>query len=152
MTSFLPLISELLPMILPSSIHVVRAKDLQPKHPTVEGPVLQRQALVGKCGMCATVLTIRPHSESAIRHNSEQDAIVFLVSGSGVFLVQGGQKEGAQRNELTQGDLVFVPSWTEHQLVNETDDDAVWLLIQSGSRPVGADLTDWGGDEVFTRK
>lgn len=75
-----------------------------------------------------------------------------MVSGSGVFLVQGGQKEGAQRNELTQGDLVFVPSWTEHQLVNETDDDAVWLLIQSGSRPVGADLTDWGGDEIFTRK
>lgn len=48
-------------MILPSSIHVVRAKDLQPKHPTVEGPVLQRQALVGKCGMCATGETVLPY-------------------------------------------------------------------------------------------
>lgn len=80
------------------------------------------------------------------------DAIVFLISGTGVFLVKGGEKDGGQRNSLTKGDLVYVPPWTEHQMLNESDEDSVWLLIQNGARPVGADLKDWGGDEAFTRK
>jgi hypothetical protein len=59
-------------MVMPAATQVVRAADLAPSHPTVEGPVTQRRAVVGKCGMCATILTIRPKQNTSIRHNSEQ--------------------------------------------------------------------------------
>ena len=55
MASLLPLISELLPMVMPAPAEVTRAKDLHPVHPTVEGPVLQRDAIMDKCDkMCAS--------------------------------------------------------------------------------------------------
>ncbi|KAK8145172.1 hypothetical protein G3M48_004811 [Beauveria asiatica] len=121
MASLIPFISEILPMIMPASTHVTAAKDLRPAHPTVEGPVIRRAAVVDRCDkMCASVLTTRPRSRTPVRHNSEQGA----------------------------GDFAFIPAWTEHQIHNDTDDDLVMVVIQSGSRPVGAILTDWGGDEV----
>lgn len=55
MASLLPLISELLPMVMPPPAEVIRAKDLQPVHPTVLSPVLQREAIINKCDkMCAS--------------------------------------------------------------------------------------------------
>ena len=57
-----------------------------------------------------------------------------------------------KRHELSPGDFAFVPAWTEHQMKNESDEDMVWLVIQSGSHPIGLDLADWGGDEVTTHK
>jgi hypothetical protein len=55
MASLLPIISDIIPMIIPSTTHVVRAADLEPTHPTVEGPVTNRRAIVNKCDkMCAS--------------------------------------------------------------------------------------------------
>jgi hypothetical protein len=42
-------------MIMPASADITRAKQLEPSHPTVEGPVIQRPAVVGKCdNMCVS--------------------------------------------------------------------------------------------------
>jgi hypothetical protein len=42
-------------MIIPASTHVATAKDLQPAHATVEGPVIRRPAIVNLCDkMCAS--------------------------------------------------------------------------------------------------
>ncbi|EXV05131.1 hypothetical protein X797_002818 [Metarhizium robertsii] len=61
MASFFPLISEILPMIMPAATHVTRAGDLEPKRPTVEGPVTVRAAIVDKCDrMSATVRNSSP--------------------------------------------------------------------------------------------
>ncbi|EFY91490.1 hypothetical protein MAC_02375 [Metarhizium acridum CQMa 102] len=80
MASFFPLISEILPMIMPAATHVTRAGDLEPKCPTVEGPVTVRAAIVDKCDrMSATVLTVRPQSETPVHHNSEQAKIGAAV-------------------------------------------------------------------------
>jgi hypothetical protein len=49
----LPLISELLPMIMPNSTQIVRAKDIQPQHPTVEGPAIERPVIFDKGGLSA---------------------------------------------------------------------------------------------------
>lgn len=76
---------------------------------------------------------------------------MYLVSGLSVLLVKEGFGDNLQRDQLFQGDCVFVPAWTEHQACNETDEDASWLVIQSGSRPVGADLVDWGRAEATAR-
>ncbi|OAA82302.1 Cupin, RmlC-type [Akanthomyces lecanii RCEF 1005] len=149
MASLIPFISEILPMIMPASTHVTAAKDLQPTHPTVEGPVITRAAVIDRCDkMCASVLTTRPQSSTPVRHNSEQDAIIYAVSGTGLLLVNDSFEEELRRHPLSAGDFAFVPAWTEHQIRNETDTDLVMVVIQSGSRPVGAILTDWGGDEV----
>ena len=54
MASLLSLVSELLPMVMPASVDIVRASDLEPTYPTVEGPVIQRQAVVNKCDRMCT--------------------------------------------------------------------------------------------------
>ncbi|KAH7210679.1 uncharacterized protein BKA55DRAFT_529406 [Fusarium redolens] len=168
MSSLLPLISEILPMIMPASANITRAKQLEPTHPTVEGPVIERPAVVGKCdNMCVTVLTTRPHSKSTVRHNSEQgkflqaclpqmraessDTIIYAVSGNGVLIVNEAVNSELKHHDLAPGDFAFVPAWIEHQVKNDTDEDVQWLMIQSGSTPIRADLTEWGGDVIQSK-
>jgi mannose-6-phosphate isomerase-like protein (cupin superfamily) len=149
MASLLPIISDIIPMIIPSTTHVVRAADLEPTHPTVEGPVTNRRAIVNKCDkMCASVLTTRPQSATPIRHNGELDAIVYVASGTGTLIVNEGFNSDLRRHELSSGDFAVIPAWTEHQIRNDTGADVVCIVVQSGSSPEGATLTDWGGDEA----
>jgi len=93
------------------------------------------------------VLTVRRQQKTNVRHNSEQEAILYLTSGKGALLVKEGVEDDVQSHELSGGDFVVVPPWTEHQFCNETDDDCVWLIFQNGARPVGAELAGWGGAE-----
>jgi uncharacterized RmlC-like cupin family protein len=82
------------------------------------------------------------------------EAILYLISGSGVLFVKASLEETPQRHAVGKGDFVVIPPWTEYQVCNETPnsgDDAVWLVVQNGARPVGANLTDWGGAETSTR-
>lgn len=53
-----------------------------------------------------------------------------------------------KRQDVAAGDFVFVPPWTEHQTVNETDADVVWVIIQSGPEPIVVDLVHWGEAEM----
>lgn len=76
------------------------------------------------------------------------DAIVYAVSGTGILVVKEGFEDHLRPHTLSPGDFAFIPAWTEHQIRNETDEDVVWVVMQSGSQPVGAILTDWGGDEA----
>ena len=49
-------------MIMPASANITRAKQLEPTHPTVEGPVIERPAVVGKCDrMCVSGEHLRAH-------------------------------------------------------------------------------------------
>lgn len=62
MASLLPFLSEILPMIMPSATQVTRAKHLQPLHPTVEGPVIYREAVVDRSDkMCASGKSREPN-------------------------------------------------------------------------------------------
>lgn len=56
MASLLPLISEILPMIMPASAQVLRADHLRPAATSVvDGPVVTRCAIIDKCDkMCAS--------------------------------------------------------------------------------------------------
>ncbi|KAG8416029.1 hypothetical protein J3459_013836 [Metarhizium acridum] len=154
MASFFPLISEILPMIMPAATHVTRAGDLEPKCPTVEGPVTVRAAIVDKCDrMSATVLTVRPQSETPVHHNSEQDAIMYTVSGTGRLTVNEGFESELRIHDLGAGDFAFIPAWTEHQVVKGSHVvDLVCVVIHGGPRPVGATLDGWGGDETTPGK
>jgi uncharacterized RmlC-like cupin family protein len=78
------------------------------------------------------------------------DAIIYVASGKGTLLTSPrGEEPEPERHELVQGDFAFVPCWTEHQALNESDDeDMVWVITRGGSRPVEVTLMDWGGDEI----
>ncbi|KAK0630449.1 RmlC-like cupin domain-containing protein [Bombardia bombarda] len=166
MASLLPLIQDILPMIMPSSISVTKASDIIPPAPpsppteTGEGSnedasrirVISRDAVVNKTdSMCASVLIVKPKSSSPVRHHGEQvqDTIIYAASGKGVLL-SSPKDEGDEpvRYDLDQGDFAVVPPWTEHQALNESEGDLLWVVIRNGPQPVEVNLTDWGGSQV----
>jgi uncharacterized RmlC-like cupin family protein len=77
--------------------------------------------------------------------------MIYVVSGNGFLLTAptGSDERPAVRHPLTAGDFATVPAWTEHQSLNESDaDDLVWVVIQTGPRPLEVTLSDWGGARV----
>jgi uncharacterized RmlC-like cupin family protein len=57
-------------------------------------------------------------------------------------------KKGIQTQNLSPGDFALIPAWTEHQEVNNSDEDVVWIISRSGSTPVVVNLSGWGGKTV----
>ncbi|KAK6859616.1 hypothetical protein PG990_013128 [Apiospora arundinis] len=148
--SIFSLLPDILPMILPSAVHVTKAEDLEASRATSSNSGMVRQgAIVGKSDkMCATVLTAKPRCASAVHHHGEQDTIIYAASGTGILMTNPDNDGELKKHELSPGDFAFVPPWTEHQEVNDTDEDVVWILIRNGPTPLVFYLTDWGGDEA----
>ncbi|CCC13824.1 unnamed protein product [Sordaria macrospora k-hell] len=157
MASLLPIIDDILPMILPSSVSITKSIDIIPPIPpvitTANGGshrvrVYSRDAVVNKLDkVCSTVLILSPTSYSTIRHYGEQDAIIYVALGRGVLLTASKDEEDSEpeRHELSQGDFAAVPAWTEHQVLNESaEQDTHWVIIRSGSHPVEVHLKGWG--------
>lgn len=125
------------------------------------------------------MLIAKPMSSSMVTHNGEQgkrfvykylrvflrpppmtlttltltveDAIIYAVSGNGVLATHSGDDETpVSRHDVSAGDFAFVPCWTEHQLLNNSDEEVVWVVIRSGSSPTVVELTEWGGPEAKT--
>ncbi|KAI1198152.1 RmlC-like cupin domain-containing protein [Nemania serpens] len=151
MSSIFSLLPDILPMILPSAITVVKATDLESQRQrSQDAPMIRQGAIIGKSDrMCATVMRAKPHCSSAVHHHGEQETIIYAASGKGVLVTNTGHgEENLKRHELSAGDFAFVPPWTEHQDINETDEDVVWILIRSGPEPVVVYLTGWDGDQA----
>ncbi|KAK0385117.1 hypothetical protein NLU13_7595 [Sarocladium strictum] len=141
MAAFFPLISEILAMIMPACTQIVRASDVQQSDAV--GQPTAVPAVVNACDkMCASVLTLPPKTATAVRQNSEQDAIVFVVAGAAELLVHNSDKDEAARHSLGP----------EHRAENQSDLEARWAIFQGGPRPIGAELEDWGGDEITPEK
>ncbi|OLN96951.1 hypothetical protein CCHL11_07427 [Colletotrichum chlorophyti] len=132
MASLIPLINDLLPMIVPSSVSVTKANTLRSPDATLQPTSANEvDAVVSKSDkLCAS------------------DTIAYMASGTGLLLVSPGAVQEVQRHEMSMGDFAFIPAWTEHQLLNESDQDAVWVFTRSGSQPTLVGLTDWGGDQA----
>lgn len=118
------------------------------------GGVVVRDAIVNKTDrMCASVMFAAPHSSSPVHHNSEHDTIIYAASGRGILATSppdnysDDEEQPPKQQELEPGDFAFIPAWTEHQLINETGESVVWVVIQGGSAPIVVPLTDWGGSE-----
>ncbi|KAL8282499.1 hypothetical protein RB600_005783 [Gaeumannomyces tritici] len=200
MASLLPLIQDLLPMILPTQIHITRGRDLAPERAPATGsspePRLDlpdvasgpsdktavsstpdggagedKNRALGAISDVAAALTgataaAGPHGEllrtaagkgvvrrDAIVNKTDRmcasDSIIYAASGRGILATSPAEDDGPpRRNELEPGDFVFVPAWTEHQLINDTDEQVTWVVIQGGPSPIVVDLEEWGGDEV----
>ncbi|KAI0107791.1 RmlC-like cupin domain-containing protein [Nemania sp. FL0031] len=151
MSSIFSLLPDILPMIMPSAITVVKATDLETqRQKSDDSPMTRQGAITGKSDrMCATVMRAKPHCSSAVHHHGEQETIIYAAAGKGVLVTNTGNgEENLKRHELSAGDFAFIPPWTEHQEINETDEDVVWILIRSGPEPIVVYLTGWDGDRV----
>ncbi|KAH9892201.1 RmlC-like cupin domain-containing protein [Xylariomycetidae sp. FL2044] len=147
MASFFSLLPDILPMIIPSNVSITKASDLEAQRAGKDDSMFRQGAVIGKSDkMCATVLIAKPHCSSAVHHH---DTIVYAASGRGILVTNtGDDEEELKRHELAAGDFAFIPPWTEHQEINETDEDVVWILIRSGPEPLVVYLTGWGGNEA----
>jgi hypothetical protein len=71
--SFFSLLPDILPMILPSEVHVSKAEDLEAQREGNNEPMIRQGAIIGKSDkMCATLLIARPQCSSAVHHHGEQ--------------------------------------------------------------------------------
>ncbi|KAI1759306.1 RmlC-like cupin [Hypoxylon sp. FL1150] len=144
MSGFFSLLPDLLPMIMPSEVQITKASDLEAQRDGKDAAMIRQGAVIGKSDrMCATVLVAKPHCSSAVHHHGEQETIIYAASGKGME---------PKRHELSAGDFAFIPPWTEHQEINQTDENVVWILIRSGPEPVVVYLTGWGGDTAKADK
>lgn len=136
---------------MPSAITVVKATDLETQRErSKDSPMIRQGAIIGKSDrMCATVMRAKPHCSSAVHHHGEQETIIYAASGRGVLVTNtGGGEDNLKRHELAAGDFAFIPPWTEHQEINATDEDVVWILVRSGPEPIVVYLTGWDGDQA----
>ncbi|KAL5612287.1 hypothetical protein BROUX41_000174 [Berkeleyomyces rouxiae] len=100
--------------------------------------------------MCASAVELDAHSATSIRHHSEQETMIYVISGSLILSTKPDLDGDVITNVISRGDFVNIPPWTEHQLRNNTDEKATWLAMRNASLPVTVDLVDWGEEEVVT--
>lgn len=68
---------------------------------------------------------------------------MYAASGRGAIISDNGEK----RQVLGPGDFALIPAWTEHQEVNEGDEEVTWIITRSGGSPEVVNLKGWGGGE-----
>ena len=97
--------------------------------------ILENPALVGRSRITSTLyagLQLILPGEVAPAHRHTQNALRFVMSGSGAFTALDGE-----RAPMNTYDLVLTPSWVWHDHGNETKEPMIWLdgldipLIQS---------------------
>ncbi|KAK6821109.1 hypothetical protein PG987_015509 [Apiospora arundinis] len=110
--SIFSLLPDILPMILPSAVHVTKAEDLEASRATSSNSGMVRQgAIVGKSDkMCATVLTAKPRCASAVHHHGEQDTIIYAASGTGILMTNPDNDGELKKHELSPGGLRLRPA------------------------------------------
>ncbi|KAH7327203.1 RmlC-like cupin domain-containing protein [Rhexocercosporidium sp. MPI-PUGE-AT-0058] len=125
---------------MPSHVHVTKSTELDVATGQTNGMV-RKGAIIKKSNkLCASVMTAAPHTSSAIHHHGEQDTIVYAASGHGAIISDNGQT----RQELAPGDFALIPAWTEHQEVNDGEEEVTWIITRSGGEPVVVNLRGWG--------
>lgn len=134
-------------MIMPGPVQVVKSTELDAGTGQTEG-MIRKGAIIGKSDkICASVMIAHPYTSSAIHHHGSQDTIVYASSGHGTIITQSSKGETI-KHELLPGDFALIPAWTEHQEVNEGEEEVVWIITRSGGVPEVVNLEEWGGKEV----
>ncbi|KAH7406002.1 RmlC-like cupin domain-containing protein [Phaeosphaeria sp. MPI-PUGE-AT-0046c] len=124
-----------------SEVIVKKSADIQaPDGPQTDG-MIRMPAIVDQSDqICGTVMIAKPHTSSAVHHHGEEDTIVYAASGHGA-IVSG--PDGSNRQELAPGDFALIPAYAEHQEVNDSDNDVVWIITRGGRNPVVHNLDGW---------
>lgn len=82
---------------------------------------------------CLGYVTLEPQGGQVPWHNHEQEEVYFILEGSGEMCV------GEERKTLHQGQAVYIPSFTFHQLTNTGETPLVMIYCYG---PAG-DVAHW---------
>ncbi|KAF8852824.1 hypothetical protein BDZ45DRAFT_729923 [Acephala macrosclerotiorum] len=58
---------------------------------------------------------------------------------------KSGKLSYGASEELSPSDFALIPAWTEHQEINDGDEEVTWIITRSGGAPVVVNLEGWGG-------
>ncbi|PSN69853.1 hypothetical protein BS50DRAFT_631823 [Corynespora cassiicola Philippines] len=126
---------------MPREVQVKRGSDINaPSGAQTEGMIRMNAITDMSDQICGTVMIAKPHTASAVHHHGEEDTIVYAAKGHGA-IVSGAN--GNRRHELAPGDFALIPAYTEHQEVNDSDDDIVWIISRGGRNPIVHNLEGW---------
>ncbi|CAN9262028.1 unnamed protein product [Alternaria sp. RS040] len=96
---------------------------------------------------CARIIRSTRTSVRAILQKQQSDnladTIVYAAKGHGA-IVSGSN--GNKRQELAPGDFALIPAYAEHQEINESDEDVVWIITRGGRNPIVQNLAGWSKD------
>ncbi|CAN9431871.1 unnamed protein product [Alternaria alternata] len=141
-------------------VQVKKGSEIQaPDGPQTDG-MIRMPAIVNMSDqLCGTVMIAKPHTASAVHHHGEegvsrivhpyhplytnQHTIVYAAKGHGA-IVSGSN--GNKRQELAPGDFALIPAYAEHQEINESDEDVVWIITRGGRNPIVQNLAGWSKD------
>ncbi|TKA62134.1 hypothetical protein B0A49_09304 [Cryomyces minteri] len=125
---------------MPGPVHVTRAASLATSGGQTTGMIRQAAITDLSDSICASVMIAKPRTASAVHHHGKQDTVVFARSGHGTIVSDAG----STRQRLDPGDFALIPAYAEHQEVNDTDDDVVWIISRSGREADVVNLEGWG--------
>lgn len=127
----------------PKSVVVTRKDDVGKQDTGQSGGMTRMAAIVGRAqGICASVMTAKPHSRSVVHTHGDQDTIVYAAKGVGKISFE----DGRETVEIKEGDFALIPRHCEHQEINDSDEEIVWIIHRSGSDPIVNNLDGWGGE------
>lgn len=127
----------------PKSVVVTRKDDVGKQDTGQSGGMTRMAAIVGQAqGICASVMTAKPHSRSVVHTHGDQDTIVYAAKGIGKISFE----DGRETVEIKEGDFALIPRHCEHQEINDSDEEIVWIIHRSGSDPIVNNLDGWGGE------
>ncbi|TKX18435.1 cupin domain-containing protein 8 [Elsinoe australis] len=96
-------------------------------------------AISGQASINASMMTAAPRTKSGVHHHGEQDTIIYALTPGGSVLTEGGKK----RVDLGQGDFCLIPKGVEHQEVNDSDQEVVWVITRSGDSANVVNVDNW---------
>lgn len=129
----------------PKSVVVTRAADVGKQNTGQSKGMTRKAAIVNQSpSICSSIMTAAPHSASDVHTHGPQDTIVYCLKGIGKIRFSAGNEEV----EVRMGDFALIPHDCEHQEINESDEEIVWVIHRSGSEPVVKNLDGWGGEET----
>ncbi|KAF2815112.1 uncharacterized protein BDZ99DRAFT_190685 [Mytilinidion resinicola] len=127
---------------MPGEVQVKKASEINaPTGAQTEGMIRMNAITDMSDQICGTVMIAKPHTASAIHHHGEEDTIVYAAKGHGT-IVSG--LNGSKRQDLGPGDFALIPAYAEHQEVNDSDEDIVWIITRGGRNPIVENLKGWG--------
>ncbi|KAF2501849.1 hypothetical protein BU16DRAFT_450022 [Lophium mytilinum] len=127
---------------MPGEVQVKKASEINaPTGAQTEGMIRMNAITDMSDQICGTVMIAKPHTASAIHHHGEEDTIVYAAKGHGT-IVSG--PNGSKRQDLGPGDFALIPAYAQHQEVNDSGEDIVWIITRGGRNPIVENLDGWG--------
>lgn len=116
--SFLPIIKDIIPLIMPSPVHITKSSELSSSTGQTDGMIRQGAIIGRSASICGSLMTATPHSASAIHHHGGQDTIVYAVSGRGAIVTcpKGEilwEQRARGRADVRQGRRQRTTTWSQ---------------------------------------